>query len=189
MFRYEAIGDSDIDWVIEEISSNLTKGQYIEKCIRSSLAEGNYYGIKALCGEERVGFLTFKRGIEFTYPHPELEERIAAMAPAEKVFVGDGIYVKPGIRKEGIGTEMTRRARDRMLSLGGEYFLGELWVYADGQRPSVTPTNNYGKTVYEEYVPDFYKDNEKYGLLCAVCGEHCRCGAVVRLIRLGQQGV
>lgn len=184
MLRYEEITDSDIDWVIEEICSNLTKGQYIETCIRNSLEEGNYYGIKALDGDERVGFLTFKRGIEFTYPHPDLEDKIAAMVPAEKVFNGDGIYVKHSIRKGGIGTEMTRRARDKMLRLGGEYFLGELWVYPDGQRPSATPTNDYGETVYEEYVPHFYKDNDKYGLECAVCGEHCRCGAVVRLVRL-----
>lgn len=185
MIWYQEIADSDIDWIIEEICSNLTKGQYIEKCIRSSLAKGNYYGIKALDGDERVGFLTFKRGIEFTYPHPDLEEKIAAMVPAEKVFNGDGIYVKPGIRKDGIGTEMTRRARDMMLRLGGEYYLGELWVYPDGKRLSVTPTDNYGETIYEEYVPHFYKDNDKYGLECAVCGKHCRCGAVVRLVRLG----
>jgi hypothetical protein len=57
-----------------------------------------------------------------------------------------------------------------------------------GGGPSVTTTNEYGETVYEEYVPHFYQDNEKYGLECAVCGEHCRCGAVVRLVRLGQTG-
>ena len=69
MIWYKETADSDIDWIIEEICSNLTKGQYIEKCIRSRLAE--------------------------------------------KVFNGDGIYVKPGIRKDGIGTEMTRRRGTR----------------------------------------------------------------------------
>ena len=62
MIWYQEIANSDIDWIIEEIYSNLTKGQYIEKCIRSSLAKGNYYGIKAMDGDERVGFLTWKRG-------------------------------------------------------------------------------------------------------------------------------
>ena len=38
---------------------------------------------------------------------------------------------------------------------------------------------------YEEYVPHFYKDNDQYGLECAVCGEQCLCGAIVRLVRLG----
>ena len=90
--------------------------------------------------------------------------------------------------KESIGTEMTRRARDMMLRLGGEYFLGELWVYPDGRRPSATPTNDYGETVYEEYVPYFYKDLDKYGMKCVVCGDHCRCGAGIRMVRLGSAG-
>ena len=49
-----------------------------------------------------------------------------------------------------------------MLKLGGEYFLGELWVYPDGKRLSATPTDNYRETIYEEYVPHFYKDNDKF---------------------------
>lgn len=185
MIRYQEIDESDIDWIIEETYSHLTSGDYIGKCIRSSLEIGNYYGIKALDGNEKVGFLTFKRGIEFTYSHPDLESKISEMAPEDMVFSGDGIYVQQSFRKAGIGTEMTCRARDMMKELGGEYFLGELWVYPDGHRLSVTPTNNYGETMYEEYVPYFYRDNGDYGLACAVCGEHCRCGAVIRLVKLG----
>ena len=44
MIWYKETADSDIDWIIEEICSNLTKGQYIEKCIRSRLAEKVFNG-------------------------------------------------------------------------------------------------------------------------------------------------
>ena len=55
MVRYEEILDSDIDWVIEETCSNLTSGQYIGNCIRRSLEAGNYYGIKAMDGDDPQG--------------------------------------------------------------------------------------------------------------------------------------
>ena len=184
MLKFEEIDETDINWIIRETALHLTSGQYIEDLIRKSINEGNYYGVKALNGNEKAGFLTFKHGIEFTYPHPKLESKIARMVPVNKVFSGDGIYVRQSIRRGGIGTEMTRMARDMMKKLGGEYFLGEPWVYPDGRRPSETPTAGYGETVYEEYVPYFYKDNSRYGLACAVCGTECRCGAVVRLVKL-----
>ena len=187
MVTYSRIDRKDIDWIIAWTFENLTKGDYIRSCILESAAEGNYYGVKAVEGERIVGFLTFKRGIAFTYPHPELEREIAGLADEDTVFNGDGIYVSPEYRRGGVGSTMTRMAREQMLELGGVWFLGELWIYPDGQIPSASPTEDYGITEFERTVPMFYAENEKYGLECAICGRHCRCGAVVRLVRLERE--
>ena len=184
MIEYSEINQADTDWIISWTHVHLTRGDYVTDCIRKSAALGNYYGVKASDQGKIVGFLTFKRGIDFTYPHPELEERILRLADAEETFSGDGIFVDPAYRRAGIGRRMTRLARRKMLSLGGRFFLGELWIYPDGRTPSASPTDDYGQTVYEETVPLFYRDNRRYGLECAICGKNCRCGAVVRLVRL-----
>ena len=187
MVNYSGIDRKDIDWIISWTWDHLTKGDYIRSCILESAAEGNYYGVKAVEGDRIVGFLTFKRGIAFTYPHPELEAEIAALADPETVFNGDGIFVSPEYRRAGVGGRMTRLARDRMLELGGVWFLGELWVHPDGTVPSASPTEDYGTTEYERTVPMFYEENGKYGLECAICGKNCRCGAVIRLVRLERE--
>jgi GNAT superfamily N-acetyltransferase len=180
-FKY--ITKDDIGPIIDLTLEHLTNGDYISKEISRAVEEGNYYGVKAVENGVLAGFNTYKRGIEFTLPHPELTEVISKLAPEESVFNGDAFYVDQRFRRKGIGRELTFRARDHMMALGGRYFLGELWVYPDGIIPASTPNSYYGDTVFERLVPFFYRDLPRYGMRCPICGEDCRCSAVVRLAR------
>ena len=184
MIHYEPIAKEDIDMIADLTAEHLTHGDYVLNEIRTSAKTENYYGVKAMEDGKLVGYLTFKRGIEFTLPHPELTEEIVQISSGEYVFTGDAISVDSNFRRRGVARELTLRARDQMLALGGRYFLGELWVHPDGSVPARTPTEYYGETVFEEYVPFFYRDLPRYGMCCPICGEDCRCGALMRLVRL-----
>ena len=181
---YKPITKDDIGRIIDLTMQHLTYGNYIAEEISRSAEKGNYYGVIALEDGEVVGFNAVKRGIEFTLPHLELEAEIAKLVPDELVFNGDTLYVDSRYRRRGIGREMTLIARDQILALGGRYFLGELWVYPDGSIPASSSNQCYGETVLERLVPLFYRDLPRYGMCCPICGEDCRCGAVVRLTRL-----
>ncbi len=182
--EFSNITEDDIKGIVSLTQKHLTDGEYVEACILRQVKAGNYFGVKATSDGELAGFLTFKEGIDFTYPHPELEEEMKKESKGRKVFNGDAIYVNPKFRKCGIGGHLTAMARDRMIELGGYYFLGELWIHPDGKIPALTPTAIYGETEFKKIVPMFYKDIGKYGLVCPICGENCICGAVVCLIRL-----
>ena len=181
--EYLPITKDDIRPIIDLTVEHLTHGDYIVNEISRAAEAGNYYGIKAVEDGVLAGFNTYKRGIEFTLPHPELSELIRDLAPEEYVFNGDSFYVDSRFRRRGVGRELTFLARDDMLSRGGRYFLGELWVHPDGIIPASTPNSFYGETVFERFVPLFYKDLSRYGMCCPICGEDCRCSAVVRLAR------
>ena len=182
--EFSSVTEEDEDRIIALTLEHLTDGAYVENCMRKQFASGKYYGVKATEDGELAGYLTFKEGIDFTYPHDELRSEVIKEAKGRKVFTGDAIYVNPKYRKCGLGGKLTAMARDIMIDHGGYYFLGEMWIYPDGTIPAHSPSKIYGEYEYEKIVPMFYKDNKKYGLTCPICGEDCKCGALIRLIRL-----
>jgi GNAT superfamily N-acetyltransferase len=181
---FSCITGDDEEEIIALTLKHLTDGSYVENCMRRQFSSGKYLGVKATENGELAGYLTFKEGIDFTYPHPELAEEAKKEAKGRKVFTGDAIYVNPKYRNRGLGGKLTAMARDIMLENGGYYFLGEMWIYPDGMIPAYSPSKIYGEYEYEKKVPMFYKDNKKYGLTCPICGEECKCGALISLIRL-----
>jgi len=46
-----------------------------------------------------IAFFTAKEGMEFTCPHPELEQKIRRITADGRLFVGDGIAVDPSLRE------------------------------------------------------------------------------------------
>ena len=184
MVVYKPITKDDVGQIIDLTMRYLTHGDYIADEISRSVRKGNYYGVMALEDGNVVGFNAVKRGIEFTLPQPELEAEIAKLVPNELVFNGDTFYVDSRYRRRGIGRELTLIAKDQILALGGRYFLGELWVHPDGSTPASSSNQCYGETVFEQLVPLFYRELPRYGMCCPICGEDCRCGAVIRLTRL-----
>ena len=181
---YRKIGAEDVEVIAIMTAHYLTEGEYVVNSIRKAAARGIYFGVKAMEGGRMTGYLTLRSGIDFTVPHPELERKIRGLAREEEICTGDAFYVSPQFRRRGIGSELTRLSRQYMVSLGFRYFMGELWIHPDGGIPAGTPTELYGQTIFEEYVPLFYKDLPRYGMRCPICGENCRCGAVLRLVRL-----
>ena len=41
-----------------------------------------------------------------------------------------------------------------------------------------------GKLVWQKRIDGFYKDMERYGMSCPICGRNCVCGAWVELLQI-----
>ncbi len=182
--RYSEIGPEDIDAISTMTERYLTHGHYIRRAITREASRHNYYGVKVQDGEQMVGFLTFKEGIDFTLPHAELERKIRDMTAGGMVVNGDAVFVNPAYRKGGLGGEMMRRSLSIMRAMGAEYLLLEFWIYPDRKIPALYLPDANLKILYEERLERFYRDLPRYGMSCPICGENCQCGALIRLFSL-----
>ena len=185
--RYAPVEREDIETIIALTEEHLMHGERIGESIRESVAEGNYYGVKAVEDGKIVAFVTCKKGIELTCPHPEAERRLAECSAGKTVFTGDALYVARSHRNRGIGTQLQIRDRELQLSLGGTHALLEVWRHPDGRMPSGHISHNYGELVFQEYIPEFYREAARFGMECPLCGSECKCGAELRLFRLRRE--
>ena len=51
-----------------------------------------------------------------------------------------------------------------MCGKKAKYILTELWIYPGGDVPAEDSVLSLGRVVYREYIEDFYKDLNKYGM-------------------------
>ncbi len=179
--EYSRITSDDIPQIIDYTQRFLTNGEEIREEIELSVEEGNYFGIKATDGKEIVGFLTIKKGVQFTVPHPGLEREIRRITNPGCVYYVDGIWVSEDYRHHGISCGLVKRTGSFVKQLGGDYIFIEEWIYPDGHIPVKDVISKWGTPVYEKEVPLFYKDMKKYGMTCPICGSNCKCGALIRL--------
>ncbi len=173
--------EKDTEELILRVRQNLTEGDPVVQGIRDNVAIGNYFGGVAEEDGKFLGFATAKEGFEFTVPHPKLEKEIRDLFPGKRFFVGDQMWVSPEARGHGVAGRMLEITRQEVLARGGDYWLTELWVYPDGKSPVKDVAEGCGEKVFERLVPMFYKDQDRYGLKCPICGDHCRCSAMVRV--------
>ena len=178
--RYSEIRDEDIDAILALADRHLTHGYYVAR----EASRRNYYGVKVEDGDQMVGFLTFKEGIDLTLPHAELERKIRAMAADGMIVNGEAVFVNPAYRKCGLGGEMMRRSLSMMRAMGAKYLLLEFWIYPDMKIPSLRLPDASLRILYEERLERFYRDLPRYGMTCPICGGDCKCGALVRLFSL-----
>ena len=182
--RYSEICDEDIDTVSALAERYLTHGDYIQNAIDRETPRQNYLGIKARDGENIVGFFTFKEGIDFTTPHPALEQKIRSLSVDGSIFNVDAVYVDSAYRHGGMGAEMMRRALSVLRTMDVKYLLFEFWIYPDGKIPALHLPDSDLRIVYEERLERFYRDLPRYGMACPICGRDCKCGALIRLFAL-----
>ena len=180
--EYSRIISDDIENIVHITLDNLTGGMAISNEMENHVKAGNYFGIKATENGDMKGFIAVTKGIEFTLPHPELEEELSKRFPREMVMTGDGAYVDPSCRRKGICSELVHRMMKQMLDMGCHYLLAELWEHPDGVVPMKTPVELFGTPVFEKRIPLFYKDISHYGMICPICGTNCKCSALVRVI-------
>ena len=81
---FSSVTEEDEDRIIALTLEHLTDGAYVENCMRKQFASGKYYGVKATEDGELAGYLTFKEGIDFTYPHDELRSEVIKEAKGRK---------------------------------------------------------------------------------------------------------
>ena len=184
MISYSCIEEKDLSQIIALYENYLNSGEYIRNSMEKEFYNGDYLGFKACEDGEIVGFFTGQSGINFTCPHPELENEIKEFAKDRKIYTPDGLLVLEEYRGRGITRELVDRMRRALLDKKVELALVELWIYPDGSIPAQKPLRGIGEAVYQKKVPLFYKEIKKYGIRCPICGENCTCGALVELLEV-----
>ncbi len=183
MIEYSYIDEADYGQMTELYRKYLNDGDYVEKELRRKYDECDYTGVKAVDGYKMVGFASMAKGIDFTYPHPELKERLNAIVEDDVAYTGDAVVVREEYRGQGISHKMFEGCYKLMCERKAKYILTELWIYPGGDVPAEDSVLSLGRVVYREYIEDFYKDLNKYGMTCPICGENCRCSACIELHR------
>ena len=184
MIEYRPIKGSDIPRIIALFSEFLSTGQPISDSIRALWKQGLYKGYAAVEDGEMLGFMTVSSGIAFTYPHPELEAELAGIVQGETVAYCDALLVLPGHRNRGVAHELASRCRGMLRRRNVAYLLVEIWIYPDGRIPGKPVYDTIGKLVWQKRIDGFYKDMERYGMSCPICGRNCVCGAWVELLQI-----
>lgn len=182
--HYSEVGKEDIETISRMAEQYLTRGYYNSTEIAEEMSRHNYYGMKAQDNGQIVGFVTYKEGIEFTLPHPALEQKIRSLTADGVMFDIETIFTNPSYRHQGIGVELMRRSLSAMRAMGVKYLLFECWVYPDGTSPALHLPGSDLPIIYEERLEHFYRDLPRYGMACPLCGENCQCGALIRLFSL-----
>lgn len=184
MIRYSEIVQGDIRQVIELYEQYLNSGAYIRSDMLEAFYAGGYIGYKAEDGGKIVGMVSGRRGIAFTYPHPQLEKELYGHTGGRSVYTVDSLLVIPGCRRQGIARNLIYYIRRRMKEIKTELALAEIWVYPDDAIPAAAAFSYLGRRTFRRVIPGFYKDNAVYKIGCPVCGESCRCKAAVEMYLL-----
>ncbi len=184
MLDYRPIEESDIPQIIELYARYLTAGDTISESIRTAWYSGAYMGYIAVAEDGPVGFLTLKEGIEFTYPHPQLEAELRAFVREQKIGFCDALLILPEYRSEGTAHTLAEISRERLRKEGYSYLLAEIWIYPDGTPPAKAVFESMGDIVWQRKIDGFYRDFAAYGMRCPICGDKCVCGAWIDVIAL-----
>ena len=183
----DPIDVSDAEEVADIYERYLNSGEAIRAHIRDNIVMKDYVGFKAVDGGKIVGIMSGRPGVDFTYPHPDLEKEIRTCFPGEEIFSSESILILPEYRNHGLAHELGRRMVQAIYEKGYRLLLAELWIYPDGSIPAAGITDHWGQLVYEKRKEVFYNQLEQYGMKCPICGSHCVCGALIRLFRLKEE--
>lgn len=184
MVEYSLIEEKDLPKIICMQETYLNSGTYICDTIRNAFVNQNYLGYKACDGNETIGFFSVQEGIAFTYPHEALEQELVDIVKQQKVYTVDGIIVLEKYQNQGIASNLIKQIKKCLLEKGAQLVLIEMWIYPDDTIPAQKPLVELGNAIYEKRLPMFYRDIQKYGIQCPVCGKQCQCGALIQLIEL-----
>ncbi len=184
MIEYRPIRGSDIPQIIDYFMQHLNSGQSIADSIQALWDAGDYHGYIALEDGGILGFMTICPGIAFTYPHPALEAELAEAVGKKKVAYCDALLVLPGHRNEGVASELASRVQGLLRQMKFDCLLAEAWIYPDGRVPAKPVYESLGKVIWQRKIDGFYRDQDKYGLSCPICGEKCVCSAWIELIEI-----
>jgi hypothetical protein len=156
----------------------------IHNYIALGMEDCDYVGFKAVCEGKIVGLVSGRSGIDFTYPHPELEEDIYNQFKNVTLYTPDALIVSQKCRNEGISKKLGDLFIDSLKRKKVQYILTELWIHTDGNIPALNPVSRWGTPVYTKELPLFYDKLSDYGMKCPLCGSNCKCGALVQVLKI-----
>ena len=184
MITYSRVTKDDLKDIIEYYETYLNSGEAVRSAIRSAFEQGDYFGFKAMDQDTVAGYFTFREGVLLTYPHEEYEKELQNVIGSRSVVTVDALMVDRNYRGRGIAKELARRNLEALRIRGVQLFCVEIWVYPDGSIPAKNVYEAMGKPVYHKLAADFYKDAHTFGISCPICGTHCKCGALLEVIRI-----
>ena len=173
---FEKIAREDLPELTRLYSLYLTAGEVLTEGAYAAWDRGDGFGTKAVENGEIIGFFGLRRGLEFTYPHPELERELREVIRGEEIYIVEGMLVLPEYRDRGIAHRLVAETMARIPQWSGCIVI-EIWIYPDGSAPGKEPQETVGEIIYQKKIPMFYRDLKRYGMRCPVCGENCVCGA------------
>lgn len=184
MLIYEQAVPADEDAITRLYETYLNSGASIRGYVRAGLENPDTVSIKCTDTEtgQLAGIIASRPGLEFTYPHPELENEIKELWGAHGIYSSDVMIVDPAYRGQGVAKELTLRLREGLITKRARCIVMELWIRPDGVIPALHPVHYLGEPTILKISNDFYKDLGKYGLSCPECGVECHCGAMIAVI-------
>lgn len=164
----------------------LNDGEPIIRHLREAMANPGYIGVKCLDGDTMAGVLTAIPGIDFTYPHPKLEQRIEKRWGRHRLYSMDMVLVQPEYQGQGIARILASHLRSHLLGAEVRTLIVEMWnPLRHGDRPAEGILKYLGNCCELWECPDFYKELYDKGMTCPDCGEGpCRCGATIGIVDL-----
>lgn len=187
MLMYMPPDLADADAITALYEEHLNAGDSVRDYVRTGLEDEGYLGVKCVDQETgaMVGILSARPGIEFTYPHPELEERIRSRWGTRGVYTADMLIVDPAYRGKGVANEMMGCLREGLCEKRVVCMVLEAWIRSqEHDIPAQGAFQHLGEGEVLAVDHAFYKDLARYQMTCPECGAHCRCGAVISVIDL-----
>lgn len=185
-FLISPIDKEDLPAMTALYTRYLNDGEPIIKHLREAMAHPGYIGMKCVDGDTIAGVMAAIPGIDFTYPHPELEQRIRSRWGNTCLYSMDMILVQPMYRGNGIARTLAVNLRRQLSETGVNTLIIEMWnSRKEGNRPAQGVLKYLGRSLELWYYPDFYKDLYNKGMSCPDCGDGpCLCGATIAIVDL-----
>ena len=118
MLHYEKTTLQDLPEMADIFRKFLNDGEGVEDYLRSGMQTPGYVGVNCMDDDKLVAVLTAKPGVEFTYPKPEISEKIAQLWPDKRIYTGEMVTVLPAYRGRGIAKTMTLKWAEAMRQAG-----------------------------------------------------------------------
>lgn len=181
------ITKQDSNQIADLYEQYLNSGAYARSCITNSITQNGFAGYKAVENNQIAGYISGTPEIQFTYPHPKLENSLKTVFPNARIFSFDALLVIPKYRHQGLAGRLGRRLLADVKQKDYHFILTELWVHPNGTIPANVIAAEWGELAYEKYCQRFYEKLSDYNMYCPLCGTDCICGAIVRLYRVGNK--
>ena len=133
-----------------------------------------------------VGLVNARAGMHLTGDRQDYFDDIRRNIKDSVIWSAGFVTVDPALQGYSIASELQKRMFAEMKRMGVAYLLCEVWCRPDGYMPS-RGLLRYGSQAVKEYgmVENFYADIPRpEGAVCQVCGENCRCKALIAVVTL-----
>ncbi len=142
--------------------------------------------VLAFSQKKLVGLVNARSGMHLTGERRDYFDEINHDIKSGVIWTTGFITVDPAMQGYGVARELQTKLFSEIKSAGVDYLLCEVWCRPDGYMPS-RGLLRYGSESVKEYgiVESFYADIPRpEGTVCKVCGEHCRCKALIAVVKL-----